>query len=116
MGIVVRESVYRSVVKAFRVVGFVVGVLVLAIGLTIWYAMPESGFGPENIARVNQSIRDYYSQKNLQVAEINLIRENKQKLSGYIVVRVPGLAEPVQKTCTATMDDQSEKFVWSCGG
>lgn len=77
--------------------------------------MPENGFGPENMALVKQSIPDYYSQKNLQVTEINLIRENKQKLSGFIVVRVPGLEEPVQKTCTATMDDKFENFIWNCG-
>jgi hypothetical protein len=116
MSIVVRESVYRSALKALRFLGFVAGLLVLAVvGLAIWHGIPESGFGPENIARVNQSIRDSYSEKNLQVAEINLIREGKQKLSGYIVVRIPGVAGPVQKTCTATMDDKFEKFIWSCG-
>ncbi|WP_128933991.1 hypothetical protein [Bradyrhizobium zhanjiangense] len=116
MGIVIRESVYRSATKVLRVLGFTVGLLVLAVvGLTIWCATPESGFGPENIERVRQSIRDYYSQKSLQVAEINLIRENKQKLSGYILVRIPDITEPVQKTCTATMDDKFEKFIWSCG-
>jgi hypothetical protein len=87
----------------------------LMLGLAVWHAIPESGFGPENIAQVNQSIRDNFSQKNMQVTEINLIRENKQKLSGYIRVRIPGVAEPVQKSCTATMDDNFEKFIWSCG-
>ncbi|MGY3409164.1 hypothetical protein ACVWZV_005277 [Bradyrhizobium sp. GM5.1] len=115
MSIVVRESVYRSAVKTLRVMGFVAGLLVLAAaGLAIWCAIPESGFGPENIERVHQSIRDYYSQKSLEITEINLIRENKQKLSGYILVRVPGISEPVQKNCTVTMDDKLEKFIWSC--
>ena len=89
--------------------------ILIVVGLAIWYAIPESGFGPENIERVNQSIRDNFDQKNMQVTEINLIRENKQKLSGYIMVRIPGVAEPVQRTCTATMDDKFEKFIWSCG-
>jgi hypothetical protein len=116
MSIVVRESVYRGAVKALRILGFAIGLpVVIVIGLAIWYAIPESGFGPENIELVKQSIRDNYSQKKMQVMEINLIRENKQNLSGFILVRVPGLEEPVQKTCTATMDDKSEKFIWSCG-
>lgn len=114
--IVIRESVYQSVAKVLRIAVFVVGPLVLAAaGLTIWYGIPESGFTTENTARVNQSIRDYYAQKNLQVAEISLIRESKQKLSGFIMVRVPGIAEPIQKTCTATLDDALENFIWSCG-
>jgi hypothetical protein len=116
MSIVIRESAYRGALKALHILGILVGVpLLIILGLAVWYALPERGFGPENIERVNQSIRDSYSQKDMQVTEINLIRENKQKLSGYIKVHVPGIAEPVQKTCTATMDDKFEKFIWSCG-
>jgi hypothetical protein len=37
----------------------------------------------------------------MQVTEINLIRENNRKLFGSIMVRIPSVAEPVQKSGTA---------------
>lgn len=88
----------------------------IAAGLVVWLAMSSGGFTDDAIASVRQSIKDEWSKKDgvESVVNVELIRVEKRKLTGFVVLLFKGVASPIQKDCTATMADDDKNFIWQC--
>jgi len=91
--------------------GFVILALICA---AVWFFWPQGGFSDEEIAAVKSSIREKWSQqKGVKVDDVVMVRESDHnKLTGYVLLRFDGLAEPISKPCTATHG--GKEYIWQC--
>jgi hypothetical protein len=77
----------------------------------------NSRFSQADVEKAEADIRAQYEQRGFIVEQVNLIQDADRHLSGYARVRKPGLILSridMTKNCTATMDENSGKFIWEC--
>lgn len=79
-----------------------------------------AGCGPqfteEGVAGVKQTITNELSARGLEVHEVQLVRTERRKLTGFAKVSKLGYngEKNVTLTCEATMAEKSTNFVWKC--
>ena len=77
-----------------------------------------AGCGPqftdEGIEGVKAQMTDELSAKGLDVHEVQMIKVERRKLTGFAKVSKTGGERDVTLTCDATMDEKTGNFIWGC--
>lgn len=71
-------------------------------------------FTDDGVAGVKTQIKDDLSAKGLEVHEVQLVKVERRKLTGFAKVSKIGGEQNVTLTCDATMDEKTTNFIWSC--
>lgn len=82
---------------------------------------PQPKFSEADIQKAEADIRAKFEQKGFVVEQVSLIRDSDRHLSGFAKMATnqkAGLLRTklveVNKTCTATMDESTNQFIWEC--
>ena len=59
-------------------------------------------------------MKDQLSAQGLDVHEVQMIKVERRKLTGFVKVSRIGGEQNVTLICDATMDEKSSNFVWGC--
>jgi hypothetical protein len=73
-------------------------------------------FSEADVTKTQELITNDFQNKGFQVEQVNLIKDSDRHLSGYIKFRrASGILRPqLTKQCTATMDQDSGKYIYGC--
>jgi hypothetical protein len=71
-------------------------------------------FTDKSIEGVKTQMTDELSAKGLDVHEVQMIKVERRKLTGFAKVSKIGGEQDVTLTCEATMDEKTSNFIWSC--
>jgi hypothetical protein len=73
-------------------------------------------FSEADVTKAQEEITHDYQNKGWEVEQVNLIKDSDRHLSGFAKIRrASGIIRPqLTKTCTATMDQDSGKYIYGC--
>jgi uncharacterized protein YcfL len=73
-------------------------------------------FSEADITKAQEEITHDYQNKGFEVEQVSLIKDSDRHLSGFAKIRkASGIIRPqFTKTCTATMDQDSGKYIYGC--
>lgn len=73
-------------------------------------------FSEADVAKAQDEITHDYQNKGWEVEQVALIKDSDRHLSGYAKIRkASGIIRPqLTKKCTATMDQDSGKYIYGC--
>jgi hypothetical protein len=81
---------------------------------------PQPKFSEADFQKAEADIRAKFEQKGFVVEQVSLIRDSDRHLSGFakMAAKQSGLLRTklveVNKTCSATMDESTNRFIWEC--
>ena len=100
---------------------FCVGVLLACLGCnnsqTATAPQPAPKvFSEADVTKAQEQITHDYQNRGFEVEQVNLIKDSDRHLSGFVKFRrASGIIRPqLTKTCTATMDQDSGKYIYGC--
>ena len=73
-------------------------------------------FSAADVTKAQEEITHNYQNKGWEVEQVNLIKDSDRHLSGFAKIRrASGIIRPqLTKSCTATMDQDSGKYIYGC--
>jgi hypothetical protein len=73
-------------------------------------------FSEADVTKAQEEITHDYQNKGFEVEQIALIKDSDRHLSGFAKIRkAAGFVRPqLTKKCTATMDQDSGKYIYGC--
>lgn len=73
-------------------------------------------FSEADVAKAQDEITHDYQNKGFEVEQVSLIKDADRHLSGFAKIRkASGIIRPqLVKKCTATMDQDSGKYIYGC--
>jgi hypothetical protein len=73
-------------------------------------------FSEADVTKAQEEITHDYQNKGFDVEQVALIKDSDRHLSGYATIRkASGFIRPqLTKKCTATMDQDSGKYIYGC--
>jgi PBP1b-binding outer membrane lipoprotein LpoB len=90
----------------------------VAVVLALLLSGCSKGFDNDaNVESAKKTIRTMWEKDGFTVTEVAMVRENANKLTGYVKLEKKVSILPtlkVTKTCTATMDTGGDKFLTHC--
>jgi len=95
------------------------GVMRIAIGfimVALLASACESGFTDADIEQTKKNIREEFENRpGVKVADVQLIKESRNKLTGFVKLNtsVLGVSVDATKSCTATMGE-NRQYIWRC--
>lgn len=97
------------------------GVLLVCVGCnnSQTAAAPQPApkvFSEANVTKAQEEITHDYQNKGFEVEQVNLIEDSDRHLSGFAKIRkASGVIRPqLVKKCSATMDQDSGKYIYGC--
>ena len=90
------------------------GALIIAAAITgaAWLLLKPAAFTGQDMDQVKASIKaEFEKRPGVQVLDVQLIRENGRKLTGFVRVAVGGLE--LTKGCSAIFGDDG-RYLWQC--
>ena len=75
------------------------------------------GFSDDDIKQAEADIRHNYEKQGFKVTDVALIRDGASHLTGYVQIekKIIGQKVKVQLQCSAKMDSEGGRYLWSCG-
>jgi hypothetical protein len=73
-------------------------------------------FSEADVTKAQEGITHDYQNKGWEVEQVALIKDSDRHLSGFVKIRkASGIIRPqLTKKCTATMDQDSGKYIYGC--
>ena len=73
-------------------------------------------FSEADVTKAQDEITHDYQNKGFEVEQVSLIKDSDRHLSGFVKFRkASGIIRPqLTKTCSATMDQDSGKYIYGC--
>lgn len=73
-------------------------------------------FSEADVTKAQDEITHDYQNKGFEVEQVALIKDSDRHLSGYAKIRkASGIIRPqLTKKCTATMDQDSGRYIYGC--
>lgn len=73
-------------------------------------------FSEADVTKAQEEITHDYQNRGFEVEQVSLIKDSDRHLSGFIKFRkASGIIRPQwTKTCAATMDQDSGKYIYGC--
>jgi hypothetical protein len=73
-------------------------------------------FSEADVTKAQEEITHDYQNKGFEVEQVSLIKDSDRHLSGFVKFRkASGIIRPqLTKTCAATMDQDSGKYIYGC--
>ena len=73
-------------------------------------------FSEADVTKAQEEITHDYQNKGFEVEQVSLIKDSDRHLSGFVKIRrASGIIRPqLTKTCAATMDQDSGKYIYEC--
>jgi hypothetical protein len=73
-------------------------------------------FSEADVTKAQEEITHDYQNKGFEVEQVSLIKDSDRHLSGFVKLRkASGIIRPqLTKTCAATMDQDSGKYIYGC--
>lgn len=92
----------------------VVILVLLAVGVwATWHLLRPDGFTDADIEATREAIRqEYGSRVGVVVTDVTLLRSSARRLDGFARATFFGVPQVVN--CSASMADDSHKYVWQC--
>jgi hypothetical protein len=73
-------------------------------------------FSEADVTKAQEEITHDYQNKGFEVEQVSLIKDSDRHLSGFVKFRkASGIIRPqLTRTCSATMDQDSGKYIYGC--
>jgi hypothetical protein len=73
-------------------------------------------FSEADVTKTQEDITHDYQNKGFEVEQVSLIKDSDRHLSGFVKIRrASGIIRPqLTKACSATMDQDSGKYIYGC--
>lgn len=91
--------------------------VVILLAFALFTTSCSSRFNEAQTLGAENDIRAQYEKQGFTVEQVNLVKESDRRLTGFVKLRKSaGLLSKVQmtKTCIATMDADSSRYIWEC--
>lgn len=85
----------------------------VAIGGAYYWWSSQPSFSDDDIRQISANIKKKFEEeRKVYVRDVSLVRETSNKLTGFVRLKIEGLAQEITKDCTATRDEKST--IWHC--